>query len=273
MVKVRDLFSKRNRVLLKEMVKTDFKLRYQGSILGHLWSILKPLALFFVMYMVFVRFLKFGAGVPHFAMSLLLAMVMWQFFMETISQGMGSIVARGDLLRKINFPKVIVVISASLGALINFGINLLVVLLFCLINGVQFEWYAIFAIFVFVELYVFSLGLALLFGALYVKFRDISHIWEIAAQAWMYMIPMIYPLSMVIAYSPTIAKLLLLDPLAQMIQDARTLLTYSGTGNETVWGYLHHWYFGIIPILITIAVFFIGVYYFNKQSQKFAEEV
>ncbi|MFZ2560182.1 MAG: hypothetical protein WAW91_00910, partial [Candidatus Nanoperiomorbaceae bacterium] len=111
MVKVRDLFSKRNRVLLKEMVKTDFKLRYQGSILGHLWSILKPLALFFVMYMVFVRFLKFGAGVPHFAMSLLLAMVMWQFFMETISQGMGSIVARGDLLRKINFPKVIVVIS------------------------------------------------------------------------------------------------------------------------------------------------------------------
>ena len=90
-------------ILLRELVKTDFKLRYQGSMLGMVWSVLKPLMLFAVMYVVFVRFLRFGAGIPHFAVSLLLAQTLWSFFQESTSQGMRAIVDRGDLLRKINF--------------------------------------------------------------------------------------------------------------------------------------------------------------------------
>ena len=114
----------KNWILLKELVKTDFKLRYQGSLIGHLWSILKPLMLFSVMYVVFIHFLKFGGDVPHFAVALLLGMVMWTFFQETTAMGLTSIVARGDLLRKLSFPNEIIVLSVSVNALINFIINI-----------------------------------------------------------------------------------------------------------------------------------------------------
>lgn len=84
----------KNRILLREMVRTDFKLRYQGSFIGHLWSILKPMLLFTIMYLVFVRFLKFDDGTPHYAVSLLLGMVTWNFFTEATNMGMLSIVSR-----------------------------------------------------------------------------------------------------------------------------------------------------------------------------------
>ena len=128
-------FSKENKILLKEMVKTDFKLRYQGSLIGHLWSILKPLMLFTIMYLVFVQFLRFDDGTPHYAISLLIGMVTWNFFSEATNMGMMSIVSRGDLLRKLNFSKEIIVISSVVGAAINYGINLIVVFVFALVNG------------------------------------------------------------------------------------------------------------------------------------------
>lgn len=84
----------KNIILLKELVKTDFKLRYQGSVMGYVWSVLKPLMLFAVMYVVFIYFLRFGADVPHFAVALLLGMVLWSFFTETTTLGMQSIVIR-----------------------------------------------------------------------------------------------------------------------------------------------------------------------------------
>jgi len=130
-------FSKENKILLKEMVKTDFKLRYQGSLIGHLWSILKPMMLFTIMYLVFVRFLRFDDGTPHYAIGLLIGMVTWNFFSEATSMGMMSIVSRGDLLRKLNFSKEIIVISSVVGASINYAINMVVVFIFALVNGIQ----------------------------------------------------------------------------------------------------------------------------------------
>ena len=105
MIKKVGLLEKKNRVLLYELVKTDFKLRYQGSFLGILWSVLKPLLLFAVMYVVFVRFLKFTDGTATYPIILLLGISLWGFFTEATNIGMNSIVARGDLMRKINFPK------------------------------------------------------------------------------------------------------------------------------------------------------------------------
>lgn len=106
-------------VVFKELVKTDFQLRYQGSFLGVLWSVLKPLMLFAVMYMVFVRFLKFSDGTPSFAISLLCGTCLWSFFNESTSMGMSAIVNRGDLLRKIHFPNYIIVASTTMGAMIS----------------------------------------------------------------------------------------------------------------------------------------------------------
>ncbi len=100
---LKNVFNRRNRILLKELVITDFKLRYQGSALGYLWSLLKPLMLFAILYVVFVKFLKFGSDIEHFPVYLLLGIVMWNFFIEATFQGMRAIVDRGDLIRKISF--------------------------------------------------------------------------------------------------------------------------------------------------------------------------
>ncbi len=105
-----NLFSKRNRVLLRELTVTDFKLRYQQSALGYLWSILKPLMLFAVMYIVFAKFLAMGGDIPNYAVYLLAGISFWTFFAEATTQGLQAIVSRGDLIRKINFPKYIIVL-------------------------------------------------------------------------------------------------------------------------------------------------------------------
>ena len=112
--------------LLKELVKTEFKLRYKGSLLGMLWSALKPFLLFLIMYIVFVHFLRMGQGIPHYAVSLLLGTVLWSFFSESTNHGMGSIVYRGGVLRKINIPKYIIPLSTTCSALVNLGINLVI---------------------------------------------------------------------------------------------------------------------------------------------------
>lgn len=265
------IFEKKNRVLLRELVKTDFKLRYQGSIMGYVWSVLKPLMLFAVMYVVFVRFLKFGADVPHFSVALLLGTVLWGFFNETTNLSMSSIVVRGDLIRKLNFPKQIIVISISLNAMINLLISLVIVILFGLINGVSISNYAFLAPVLLLELYMFSLGISFLLATIYVRFRDIGPIWEVVLQILMYMTPMIYPVSLVINYSERIAKILLLNPLAQIMQDMRYLLV--SDKNITVWMLINNHLISLVPYIISVLTLLIGYYVFSKNSNKFAEMI
>lgn len=264
-------------ILLRELVRTDFKLRYQGSVLGMMWSVLKPLMLFAIMYVVFVRFLKFGANIPHFAVSLLLAQTLWGFFQETASQGMMAIVGRGDLLRKIKFPKYIVVVSSSVSAFINLAISLVIVALFMLINGVPLRWTMLIFPIVVVELYIFSLGVAFILSSMYVKFRDICHIWDVFMQMWFYVTPIIYPISMIAnAGTPammTIAKVIMLNPLAQIIQDARYTLIGK---TDTVWSLIGSgpWsLLKLIPVLSVIAIFALGVVIFKRASKTFTEEL
>ncbi|MCZ8465756.1 ABC transporter permease [Streptococcus uberis] len=264
-----ELFSKKNRILLKELVKTDFKLRYQGSAIGYLWSILKPLLMFTIMYLVFIRFLRLGGSVPHFPVALLLANVIWSFFSEATSMGMVSIVTRGDLLRKLNFSKHTIVFSAVLGALINFSINLVVVLIFALINGVSISPFAYMAIPLFIELLILAVGVALLLSTLFVYYRDLAQVWEVLMQAAMYATPIIYPITFVSDKNPLAAKILMLNPLAQMIQDLRFLLI--DRANATIWQMSNHWYYVMIPYLIPFLVLALGILVFNKNAKKFAE--
>jgi ABC-2 type transport system permease protein len=270
-MKISNVFNRKSRVLLKELVKTDFKLRYNGSVLGMLWSVLKPLLLFAIMYVVFIHFLKFGAGIPHFAVSLLLALTLWSFFSEATSQGMQAIVSRGDLIRKIKFPKYIVVVSATVSALINLGISLIIVLIFSVINGVDFHWHILFVPLVILELYVLALALAFLLASIYVRFRDIGHIWDILMQGAFYATPIIYPITMVAAVSSTAAKALLLNPMAQIIQDARYLVVTDST--ETVWTYIANPFIQIVPILIIVVLVVVATVAFRKNSKKFAERI
>lgn len=270
-MKISNILSRRNRILLRELVITDFKLRYQGSVLGYLWSLLKPLMLFAILYIVFVHFLRFGSDIEHFPVYLLLGVVMWSFFVEATSQGMQAIVSRGDLIRKINFPKYIIVISGTLSALINLLLNLIVVLVFVIINGVDLTWYAVLVPINILELYVFSLAIAFLLSALFVKYRDISHIWEVFLQGAFYATPILYPISMVEAQSVLAAKLLLLNPVAQVIQDARFNLISQQT--ITVWNYIDKLWVQLIPIAIVVITVIFASWYFKKTQAYFAENI
>ncbi|NTW61163.1 ABC transporter permease [Candidatus Saccharibacteria bacterium] len=267
-MKLSNVFCKRNRVLLRELVITDFKLRYQGSVLGYAWSLLKPLFLFAIMYVVFGLMIKIGS-VEHYAVYLLLGIILWNFFAEATNQGMGSIVGRGDLLRKISFPKYIIVLSTTISALINLTLNLIIVGVLMLFNGVALHWSALMLPFYILEIYLLALGLAFYLSALNVKYRDTSHIWEIIMQAAFYATPIIYPLSIVVAKSGAVAKLLLMNPIAQAIQDARYVLITRES--ITVSGLLGSGFYILIPVSIVLIVFIGGTLYFKRHSKYFAE--
>lgn len=255
---------------MRELVVTDFKLRYQGSVLGYAWSLLKPLFMFAILYVVFGMIIKLGS-VEHYAVYLLIGIVLWTFFSEATNQGMNAIVGRGDLLRKISFPKYIIVLSTTISALINLALNLVIVAVLMVINGVHLNFSMLMLPLYVIEIYVLALGLAFYLSAVNVKYRDTSHIWEIVMQAAFYATPIIYPISLVLEKSDLIAKLMLMNPLAQAIQDVRySLIT---TETITVSGIFSNGFFVIIPIVIVIAVFVSGTLYFKHHSKYFAENI
>lgn len=259
-------FSKRNKSILREMVVTDFKLRYQGSLLGYLWSLMRPMFMFLVLYLVFVVFFKVGDQIPNFAVYLLLGIVMWTFFLEVTSNGLNAIVGRGELLRKISIPRYLLVVSVSISALINLFLNLVVVLVFAIISGVDFRWTAILLPFVLLELYIFSLALAFILSALFVRYRDMSHIWEIILQAAFYATPIVYPLSL----APEQFKALIMtSPVAQTIQDARFLLVTDVT--ETSWSVLGKYVW--VPFTVVMVFSMVSFLYFRKAQRTFAEDL
>ena len=268
-----NIFSKRNRVLLRELVVTDFKLRYQGSVLGYVWSLLKPLMLFAIMYVVFVHFLRFGEGVPHFAVSLLLGLVLWTFFTEATNQGMSAIVGRSDLIRKINFPKYIIVLSGTISALINLLLNLIIVFVFMVFDGVDFGWTALLFPFTVLLIYIFALGIAFFISALFVKFRDIGHLWEVFLQGLFYATPILYPLTMVIKFGGiTAAQFLMVSPVAVLLQNARAQVI----GHENVITadqLFSNPIYIILPYAIIIGTIVLAAIYFRKSQSKFAEYV
>ncbi|EFA22927.1 ABC transporter permease [Bifidobacterium gallicum] len=259
--------------VLRGLVKTDFKLRYQGSFLGMAWSVLKPLMLFAVMYVVFGKFLRMSDGTPTYPVVLLMGITSWQMVTETVNIGLRAIVDRGDLLRKVHFPNYIVVVSASIGSMISFGINFVVVLIFAFFSHVHFTWEVLWVPLNVLQLYILALALALLFSTMYVYFRDIAHIWEVLQQIIFYGMPIIYPLSYVIdrgGIYAQLAKLELLNPIAQAIQDIRHNLLAPQT-QPTIWNTYHAWWVKAIPLTLTVVLICLGVFVFRKNSRKFAE--
>jgi len=263
------LATKRNKALLRELVATDFKLRYQGSAIGYAWSLLRPLLIFLILYIVFDKFLKLGTGVPHYPVYLLLGLVIWNFFADMTGQSLGSIVARGDILRKVSIPRWIIVVSATISVLINFGFNLVVLAIFMVVGRVAISWDILLLPLFFLETYVLGLGVSFFLGAAYVRYRDIRYVWEVVTQALFYLTPIIYPLSRI--SNPTLQKLLLLNPLAQAIQGARYVTVT--TEAATVYTEYGTYAVAIVPVSITLGLLAFGSWYFKREARTFAENI
>jgi ABC-2 type transport system permease protein len=254
-------------ILLRAMVITDFKLRYQASLLGYLWTLLRPLAIFTILCIVFVRFLRLGTSIPYYPVYLLFGLVMWGFFIESTTQGMGSLVARADLLRKISFPRYVVVLSVGASVLISFGLNMMIIGLFMALLRVPLRLDVLWLPLLFAELVALSIALAFFLSALFVRYRDLNYIWEVCMQAAFYAVPILYPLRLI----PTsYARFIILNPVAQILQDARYVLVTPET--ETITQLYGSPWVRLIPVGITVILAVASVVYFRRRSRYFAEE-
>ena len=237
--------------------------------LGYAWSLMKPLLLFVILYVVFVFFLKIGKDIAHFPVYLLLGIVMWNFFTEMTSQSLGSIVARGDIIRKIRIPRWMIVVSSSISATINLLLSLVVVAIFMVVNQVPLSFGLLLLPAYLIVLYALALGVSLFLSAAYVKYRDVSYIWEVILQAGFYATPIIYPLQMI--DSVVIQKILLLNPVAFVVQGARNnIITEQALTTSGSWGNVAY---VLIPIAITAAILIVGILYFRSNADSFAENI
>jgi ABC-2 type transport system permease protein len=252
--------------LILELATTQFKLRYTGSWLGYLWSLIKPLMIFGIMYAVFGLLFKVGANTPNFGFQLLLGIVIWTMFAETTGLAMNAIASRRGIVQKAYFPRWILVVSGSLTALLTFLINFTLVLAGAVIlHAVDLQWASLAIIPLFIELYALALGIGLLLASLFVYYRDLGHIWEIIMQAGIFGSAVMYPLTI----KPNYAYLLGLNPMAQIINDARHFLISQQV--VTTSSVLGVWAF--LPIAASFAVFVIGAWVFSKLSPNFAENL
>ncbi len=255
-------------ILLNQLVKTDFKLRYQGSVLGYVWSLLKPLFLFLITYVVFVKILRVNFGVDNSGAYLLLGIVLYSFFAELTGGSIGAVVGKGDLLRKLNFPRYVVVLASCLSALINLILSLIIVAVFLVVGGLEIRLDVILVPLLLLQLFILGTGLAFFLSALFVKLRDVGHIWDVILQALFYASPILFPLALAPLW---LQKILILSPLAQTIQDLRYLLVSPNTPTiDDVYG--NEWV-RIIPITITIIIAVLAALYFRRRSKYFAEEI
>ncbi len=255
-------------ILLKQLVKSDFKIRYQNSILGYLWSLLRPLALFLILYIVFVKFLNVGRAVPHYPVYLLIGIVIWNYFVEVTVGSVAAIVSKGDILRKINFPKYVIIVASSISAVINLFLNLTVVAFFMalaqIVPSARIVWLPLLLL----ELFIFALAVSFFLSAAFVRYRDVTYIWDVFIQGAFYATPILYPINII----PVIAaKVLILNPVAQIIQDTRSIVVTDQT--KTISDIYGNPAFRLIPICIVLVVAVISSLYFRSRSKYFAEEV
>jgi ABC-2 type transport system permease protein len=249
------------------LARSEFKLRYAGSFLGFFWSVAKPLALFGILYFAFDYVLKFGDGVDRYPLQLLLAIVLWTFFAETTLASTSVLVARADLIRKIAFPRIALPLSVGGTAILAMTFNLIAVLAICVAAGVRPDASWLLLPLLILQLIVFTIGVSLLLAALFVRFRDIGQIWDLGAQMLFYATPIIYPLSLVPEHLQT---LVLSNPMAQIIQDARQVIIDPSTGTGTEGMSLA---VQLIPFAITAVVFALGLFVFHRAADRVAEYV
>jgi ABC-2 type transport system permease protein len=255
--------------LARTLAATDWKVRFYGSALGYVWSLLRPLLLFGIVYFVFSEVVKAGSGIEHYGVILLLAMILFFFFSEVTAGGLTSLVDRESLLRKVGFPRAVVPLAVTLVAAMNLALNLVVLAIFVAASGVSPRpgWLAL--PLMFALMIVFATGTGLLLSALYVRYRDVRPIWEVVLQALFYVTPILYPISAVIGKSQTLATIALCNPVAAIIQESRFLLT----GDESLAAAMGSDALVLVPLAILVAVTLLGLYVFDRMAPHAAEEL
>jgi ABC-2 type transport system permease protein len=174
------------------LARTDFKLRYFGSLLGYLWSLMRPILFFGVIYVFFTVILDVGKTIPNYGVYLLTGIVLFSYFAETTSNCVNCLLAREALLRKVRFPRLAVPLAVSLTATFNLGMNFIAVIAFALISGVSPALTWLWMIPITLGMIILATGIGMLLSVLYVRYRDIQPIWDVTSQILFYAAPIMY---------------------------------------------------------------------------------
>jgi ABC-2 type transport system permease protein len=247
---------------------TDFKLRFFGSVLGYVWTLMRPLLLFGVLYLVFTEVVRFGEGVKHYPVYLLAAIVLFTFFSETTSRGVTALVERENLLRKVRFPRLAIPLAVALHALFNLGLNLIVVFAFVLASGIEPRPAWLELIPLIVLLVVLSTGAAMLLSALYVRYRDVQPIWEVVLQVLFYASPIIYVTE---TLPDSIEREAMANPITAILTQMRHAVIdpTAPTAAEAIGGAVRL----LIPLAVIAAVFGLGAWVFAREAPRIAEDL
>jgi ABC-2 type transport system permease protein len=269
--------------LLWLMSVTEFKRVYFGTVLGYLWSLIRPLMLFGVLLFVFTKVFRIGSmEVEHYPVMLLLSIVLYTFFQEATTNSVTSVVGQEGVVRKTQFPRLVIPLSIVLTGIFNLLLNLVVVFVFILAFGVTPAWSWLLFPLAAIALFVFTAALCMALSVLYVRFRDVAIIWVVFAQVLFYVTPILYPVT---AFkNETYEQLLMLNPIAVIFQQVRVWVlheprtpevvhgqvqAYAPTAVEAAGGWLH-----LLPAAaIFLGACAFGIWIFNRQAPRIAEEL
>lgn len=254
--------------LLWLMSVTEFKRTYFGTVLGYIWSLIRPLMLFAVLLFVFTQIFRIGSDVPNYPVMLLLGIVLYSFFQESTQNAVTSVVAQEGIVRKTQFPRMVIPLSVVLTGFFNFCLNLLVVFVFILAWGVDPTWtWLLFPLAVGL-LVMLTVGMSMLLSALFVRFRDVAIIWSVLSSVLFYGTPILYPIEIV---PERFQSFILINPLAPIFEQVRVwvLDPAAPTAVEVAGGAL-----GLLPAAaIFVGACVLGVRVFTREAPRIAEKL
>jgi ABC-2 type transport system permease protein len=254
--------------LLYLIAVTDFKKTYFGTVLGYVWSLARPLMLFGVLLAVFTQIFRVGSGVPHYPVLLLLNIVVFGFFQEATLGAVTSVAAREGIVRKTQFPRVVIPLAVVFTSLFNLSLNLVAVLIFLFAFGVEPTWTWLLFPLILATLLVFTVGVSMMLSALYVRFRDVAIIWTVLVTVLFYGTPVLYPIEIV---PETVKNVILLNPLTPIFEQMRVWIIDPGAPSaiDEADGVL----LLLVPVVIYVAVCGLAVWVFNREAPRIAEEL
>jgi ABC-2 type transport system permease protein len=248
---------------------TEFKRVYFGTVLGYLWSLMRPLMLFGVLLFVFTKVFRIGSElVEHYAVFLLLGIVLFTFFQETTTNAVGSVLSQEGVVRKTQFPRLVIPLATVLTGAFNLGLNLIVVFAFILFYGVDPTWTWLLFPFAVAVLAIFTAAISMALSVLYVRFRDVAIIWVVVGQVLFYATPILYPVN----FDATYEHLLMINPLAVIFEQIRIWVLAEPAApsiTEAAGGIV-----GLLPaaaIYVGACVF--GVWIFSREAPRIAEDL
>jgi ABC-2 type transport system permease protein len=250
---------------------TDWKLRFFGSVLGYLWSLLRPLMLFGILYFVFSLIVRIGDEVENYPLVLLIGVMLFSYFAEVTGDCVQSVVDREQLVRKVTFPRMVVPLSVALAGSFSLVLNLVAVAVFVAAAGVEPRLSWLLLPIPLLLLVALAAGVGMLVSALYVPFRDVRPIWEVVLQGLFYATPIFFPIQFVIGQGELLTNLVLMNPLAVIIVDTRHLLLGPEAPSAAEAVGADAWL--LIPAFVLVTAVAIGFWVFNHLAPRVAEDL